>query len=66
MNNCSKTQKLYRALVTISTLRGEVRTLASEMTPAEVSRFISRIDLLEDVAARLLDDCEEGRRVSFH
>jgi hypothetical protein len=60
------TQKLYRALLTIDTLRGSVQDLASEMTEAEVSRFISRIDLIETTAVRLLDHCEEGRRAASH
>ena len=66
MKRPAMTQKLYRALFEISTLRNEVRALAAEMVPADESRFLFRLDLLEAAAVRLVDESELHRRVPSH
>ena len=60
------TRKLYAALFEIATLRDEVRALSSEMTGIDESRFLSRLDFIEAAAVRLVDDCEQRRRVASH
>ncbi len=59
-------RQLYAALFAIATLRDEVRALSSEMTSIDESRFLSRLDFLQAAAVRLVDDCEQRRRVCSH
>jgi hypothetical protein len=66
MNGAAMTRKLYDALFEIATLRDEVRTLSSDMTSDDQSRFLFRLDFLEATAVRLADDTDQHLRVSSH
>ncbi len=66
MKSSATTQKLYRALFDISTLRDEIRALSCNMRRTDESRFLLRVDFLEAAAVRLVDHSEQHRRVSSH
>ncbi|HEX8254069.1 MAG TPA: hypothetical protein VF846_13060 [Thermoanaerobaculia bacterium] len=56
------TEKLYRALFQISTLRDEVRALRCESGSVDDSRFLMHLDVLEAAAVSLIDCCGEPAR----
>ena len=60
------TQRLYRALFGLSALRDEIRALAGEMSPADQSRFLFRVKLLEVTAVELVNQYERQASIASH
>jgi hypothetical protein len=58
MKRLSLSQKVYCALFEISSLREQVRSLASEAGPVAEERFMRRLGVLEVEAERLIDEIE--------
>ena len=61
-----RTGPLYRALFGLSALRDEIRALAPEMTPADQSRLLYRVEILEAAAVELVDEYEQRARIAEH
>ena len=57
---------LYRALFDISLMRDEVTGLRAELADTEAARLLSRLESVERVALRLIEDVESRAKVAAH